>query len=236
MVPIEASTRPQFGSLPNTAALNRLLRAMLRPTSTASSSEAAPCTVMAISWSAPSASASSCMARSVQARVTASVRSGSDGVMPEAPLASRATVSLVDMQPSESSRSKVTRVAARRAWSRSPAVGDGVGGEDDEHGGQLRREHAGALGHPADRPAGALDDDLLADRVGGHDRVRGVVAARRRPGRRTPRRRRPAPARAGWPGRSARWSRRGRRSRRCRARSATRSATAWVVWKPSGPV
>ena len=74
------------------------------------------------------------------------------------------TVSLVDMQPSESSRSKLTRVAARSAVSRSAAGDHGVGGEHDEHGGQLRREHAGALGHPADRPAGALDDDLLADR------------------------------------------------------------------------
>ena len=41
--------------------------------------------------------------------------------MPEAPLASTVTVSLVDMQPSESSRSKLTRVAARSAVSRSAA-------------------------------------------------------------------------------------------------------------------
>ena len=122
VVPIEASTRPQLGSLPNTAALKRLLRATLRPTVTASSSLAAPRTVIAISWSAPSASASSCIARSVQARVRASVRSSSEGVMPLAPLASTVTVSLVDMQPSESSRSKETRVAARRAVSRSAAL------------------------------------------------------------------------------------------------------------------
>ena len=38
VVPIAASTRPQLGSLPNSAHLSRLLRAMLRPTSTASSS------------------------------------------------------------------------------------------------------------------------------------------------------------------------------------------------------
>ena len=37
--------------------------------------------------------------------------------MPLAPLASKVTVSLVDMQPSESSRSKETRVAARSARS-----------------------------------------------------------------------------------------------------------------------
>ena len=38
VVPIAASTRPQFGSLPKIAALKRLLRATERPTSTASSS------------------------------------------------------------------------------------------------------------------------------------------------------------------------------------------------------
>ena len=53
--------------------------------------------------------------------MSASVKSGSDGVIPLAPLASTVTVSLVDMQPSESSRSKVTRVAARSAASRSAA-------------------------------------------------------------------------------------------------------------------
>ncbi len=41
--------------------------------------------------------------------------------MPLAPLAMTVTVSLVDMQPSESSRSKLTRVAARSAVSRSAA-------------------------------------------------------------------------------------------------------------------
>ena len=107
VVPMLASTRPQLGSLPKTAALNRLLRATLRPTSTASSSLAAFRTVIAISWSAPSASRSSCIARSVQAWVSASVKSGSDGVIPLAPLAMTVTVSLVDMQPSESSRSKL---------------------------------------------------------------------------------------------------------------------------------
>ena len=49
------------------------------------------------------------------------MKSGSDGVMPLAPLAIRVTVSLVDMHPSESSRSKLTLVAARSAASRSAA-------------------------------------------------------------------------------------------------------------------
>ena len=68
----------------------------------------------------------------------------------------------------------------------------GVGGEHDQHRGQLRGEHAGALGHPADRPAVALDDDLLADRVGGHDRLGGVGAAVGGRAPRTRRRRRPS--------------------------------------------
>ena len=121
VVPMLASTRPQLGSCPKTAALKRLLRATLRLTSTASSSLAACRVVIAISWSAPSASLSSCMARSVQACVRAAVKSSGVGVMPLAPLARTVTVSLVDMHPSESSRSKLTRVAARSAASRSAA-------------------------------------------------------------------------------------------------------------------
>ena len=174
-----ARTRPQLGSLPKTAALNRLLRATLRPTSTASASEAACSTVIAISWSAPSASLSSCIARSVQAWVSASAKSSIAGVTPLAPLAMIVTVSLVDMQPSESSRSKLVRGRGAQRGVELGGGDDGVGGEYDEHGRQLRRQHAGALGHPADRPAVALDDDLLAHRVGGHDRLGGVAARRR---------------------------------------------------------
>src|SRR5664279_4141372 len=48
VVPIAASTRPQLGSLPKIAALNRLLRATERPTTTASSSLAAPMTSIRI--------------------------------------------------------------------------------------------------------------------------------------------------------------------------------------------
>ena len=65
------------------------------------------------------------------------------------------------MQPSESSRSKVTRVGGAQRRVEVGGVDVGVGGEDDEHGGERRGEHAGALGHPADRPAGTLDDRLL---------------------------------------------------------------------------
>ena len=184
VVPIEASTRPQLGSLPKTAALKRLLRATLRPTSTASSSVAAFRVVIAISWSAPSASASSCIARSVQARVSAAVKSSADGVMPLAPLARTVTVSLVDMQPSESSRSKLTRVAARSAASRSAAGTTASVVSTTSMVASWGASMPAPLAMPADAPAGPLDDDLLADRVGGHDgggrvgaagRVEGVV-------------------------------------------------------------
>ena len=228
VVPMLARTRPQLGSLPKTAALKRLLRATLRLTSTASSSVAAWSVVMAISWSAPSASLSSCMARSVQAWVSAAVKSSGVGVMPLAPLAMTVTVSLVDMQPSESSRSKLT---AGRGAQRGVELGgrdDGVGGDHDEHRRERGREHPGALGHPADRPAGALDDDVLADRVGGHDRLGGLrspVGGERRGGRLDAR---PAGRRGRWRARSARSSRRPRRWRRCRGpRRPSRPLRGW---------
>src|SRR3954463_3882467 len=115
VVPIAASTRPQLGSLPNSAVLSRLLRAHARPAVRASWTLAAFRTVIAMSLVEPSASASSCMARSVAAAVSASVNSSTVGVIPLAPLDSTMTVSLVDRQPSESTRSKLTRVACFRA-------------------------------------------------------------------------------------------------------------------------
>ena len=65
-------------------------------------------------------------------------------------------------------------------------VGDRVGGDDDEHGGQRRRQHAGALRHGADGPVVPMvQRNLFGHRVGGHDGVGGLVAARsgRRPSR-----------------------------------------------------
>ena len=115
VVPIAERIRPQFGSLPKNAVLTRLLRAIARPTSTASSSLAAPVTSIAMSLVEPSASARSCSARLSQTAVTAAVSSSGVGVMPEAPLARSRTVSLVDMHPSESSRSNVTRHASVNA-------------------------------------------------------------------------------------------------------------------------
>src|SRR3954452_4259817 len=112
VVPIAASTRPQFGSLPNNAVLSRLLRAQARPAVSASLTLAALRTVIAMSLVEPSASASSCIARSVAAAVSAAVISSADAVTPLAPLARTMTVSLVDRQPSESTRSTLTPVAA----------------------------------------------------------------------------------------------------------------------------
>ena len=119
VVPTAETTRPQFGSSPVIAHLSRLLRVTARPAWTASSSLAAPMTSTMIILLAPSASSWSCRARSAQTSVSIRVKSASSGVTPEAPLAISSTVSLVDMHPSVSSRSKLARVASRSAVSRS---------------------------------------------------------------------------------------------------------------------
>ena len=56
-------------------------------------------------------------------------------------------------------------------------VGRGVGDEDDEHRRERGREHAGALRHPPDRPAVALERRGLGVGVGGDDRGGGIVVA-----------------------------------------------------------
>ena len=119
VVPTAVSTRPQLGSAPASAHLSRLFRATLRPTVTASSSLAAPTTSMVTYLEAPSALRCSWRARSAQTSVSVLVKSRLSGLTPDAPLAISSTVSLVDMQPSESSRSKVTAVADRSAESSS---------------------------------------------------------------------------------------------------------------------
>ncbi len=48
-----------------------------------------------------------------------------------------------------------------------------VGGEDDEHGGQRRRQHARALGHPAHHVPVGPPRGLLRPGVGGHHRAGG---------------------------------------------------------------
>lgn len=106
-MPIAAMTRPQLGSLPKSAVLTRLSRAMARAPTRASSSEAAPVTVMRIRLVTPSASPCSWPARSSQTARTAALSSSCVQVFSLAPLLSRSTVSLVDVAPSTSSRSKV---------------------------------------------------------------------------------------------------------------------------------
>ena len=70
-----------------------------------------------MSWLAPSASPISLRASSAQTWVSPLPKSTADGTAPEAAEASTTTVSFVDMQPSESARSKVTRVASRSTTS-----------------------------------------------------------------------------------------------------------------------
>ena len=98
--------------------------------------------------------------------------------MPDAPLASSETWSFVDMQPSLSSRSKLTRVAARRARVELVGVEDGVRRDHDEHRREAGRQHPGALRHAADAPAVARRATaVFGTRVGRHDRARGIRAA-----------------------------------------------------------
>ena len=169
---------------------------------------------------APSASAMSCRARSAHTAVTASVSSSASGVTPEAPEASSSTVSLVDMQPSESIRSKVVAVAARSAASSVAASATASVVSDDEHRREGRGEHAGALGHAADRPAVALATGTSCCTVSVvMIALGGVGAAVGGQGGRGAGRRRRAAGPSGAARRSARSSRRRRRRRRRRATS-----------------
>ncbi len=79
----------------------------MRATVTASSSEAAPVTRTVIRLVTPSASACICSARSRHTRVSAAVNTAGSASTPDAPEASTSTVSLVDIEPSTSSRSKL---------------------------------------------------------------------------------------------------------------------------------
>ena len=238
VVPTAASTRPQFGSSPWIAHLSRLLRATARPTvDGVVARRRAGRPRPRCSCVAPSASSTSCRARSAQ-----TVCDGGEQLV----------------VGRRGARTRRRRAAARCRWwtcsrrsrpgrrsSRWPRrstrvqpvrLDDGVGGEDDEHRREPGREHAGALGHPADDEARADRDGLLGDRVGGHDGPRRVVGARHGEQRyggvdagQQPVHRQPL---ADQPGRADRDVDRPRR----RAPSATYSAVAWVSWKPAGPV
>ena len=109
--------RPQLGSAAKNAVLQRLSCATVRATATASASERAPRTATVTCLVTPSASACSCRHRSVQAACTAAVSSAALGVTPDAPEARSRTVSLVEVPPSMSSRSKVLPTAERSAAS-----------------------------------------------------------------------------------------------------------------------
>ncbi|SKY78730.1 Uncharacterised protein [Mycobacteroides abscessus subsp. abscessus] len=121
-IPVAASTRPQFGSDPKSAVLTRLSRAMVRATAMASSSVAAPVTVMTMRLVTPSASAISCAARSSHTDSTAASSSVCSTGIWLAPELSNSTVSLVDVEPSMSSLSNVFDVARRSARSSCSAL------------------------------------------------------------------------------------------------------------------
>ena len=177
-MPTAASTRPQFASEPNSAVLTRLSRATTRAAVSASSSEAAPVTVTTMRLVTPSASACNCAHRSSHTRSTASSSSAWLGVISLAPEASSSTVSLVEQLPSTSRRSKVSAVGVAQRVVQRGGVGDGIGGDDAQHGGQRRRQHARTLGHAADGPVVAVvQRNLFGHGVGGHDGARGLLAA-----------------------------------------------------------
>ena len=150
----------------------------------------------------------------------------------------------MEQLPSTSSRSKVSAVARAQRLVERGGVGDGIGGDDAQHGRQRRRQHACALGHAADGPlVGVVQRNLFGHGVGGHD-----GAARR------PRRRSDPPAISCTTSVTpASTLSIGSRSPirpvehtatsmapvsvpQSDSAAATASAVAWVSWKPSGPV
>ena len=102
---------------------------------------------------------------------------------PAAPEASRITVSLVDVHPSVDMALKLSATPARSTSVSSVGLDGGVGGEHREHRRHVRGEHGGALRHPADDEAVALDERLLAMGVGGAHRLGGIGATVGGPGR-----------------------------------------------------
>ena len=84
------------------AHFKRLFRAHARATSTASLSDAAPVTVIATVFVEPSASPINWAAKDPHTSIKADSSSASVMLTSDAPLPIRRTVSLVDVQPSES--------------------------------------------------------------------------------------------------------------------------------------
>ena len=182
VVPAADSTRPQFGSLPNSAHLSRFER----------ETAAADLDGLVLGGGVDDLDADPLgdalgvgdeLLAEIGQHLHGRPRSSSSGWAgtPLAPLASSSTVSLVDMQPSLSIRSSVWRVGLAQRGVESRRVGHGIGREDAEHGREPGSEHAGTLDHPADGEPGIADGDgLLGDGVGGADRLGGVGAAVRR--------------------------------------------------------
>ena len=148
VVPAAASTRPQFGSSPYSAHLSRSERAMLRPTSTASSSVAAFDDLDGdLLGGALGVGDQLLAARSASTCVHRPRAASSDGVDPAG--AARQQQHGVVGGHAAVGVDPVERHAGGRAQRRVErrGVGDRVGGEHAEHRGEARREHAGALDH-----------------------------------------------------------------------------------------
>ena len=112
-----------------------------------------------------------------QASSSAGPSAAGDGLAPR-PLASTSTVSLVDVDPSTVIVLNDAATASASAVVQRGGVDRGVGRAQGEHGGHVRRQHGGTLGHAPHREPVADHDDLLAHGVGRHDgpgRQGGVV-------------------------------------------------------------
>ena len=177
-MPTAASTRPQFGSEPNSAVLTRLSRATTRAAvdgvvlggGTGDRDGDALGDALGVGLQL--------RAQVVADRSTASSSSAWLGAISLAPgcqqqhgVVGRAAA--VDVEPVEG----LGRGVAQRPVE-CVGVGDRVGGDDAQHGGQRRRQHARALGHPADRPVvRVVQRNLFGDGVGGHDGLGRLGAA-----------------------------------------------------------
>ena len=146
--------RPQYGSSPYHEHFVSWLRAMARAPRSASSSDAAPDHLDPHHLGGALGVAAICAARLKHASATAPA-SSSSSTGPARPRASRITVSLVDVQPSLTSRLKLASTPACSTCCSAAGLGGGVGGEHGQHRGHVRRQHRRALGHAADGEARA---------------------------------------------------------------------------------
>ena len=152
MVPIAASTRPQLGSLPKIGGLEEVV-ARYRATDLDGVLLAGGADHLDADVVARALGVLLQLLGEIAADVDEhGLELGSAAVRyPDAPLASSETWSLVDMQPSESRRSKRDAGrGAQRLIERGAREGR-IGRDDDQHRGEAGREHSGALGHAADR-------------------------------------------------------------------------------------